>query len=73
MLAELSRSVIVTAPKAEILEDIEVVRRSADTIRPIAPMQSGSRLVALRKNAYVVSAVAETIAPPQKRVHLGLR
>lgn len=73
MPAGLSRSVTVTIPKAEILEDAKVFHCSADTIRPIALMQSGGKLIALRANTYMATVAAETVAEPQRGFLAGRR
>lgn len=66
MPAELSRSVIMTIPKAEILAEAEFVRGSVGTVQPIALMQSGGKLIALRANTCMAFVAEEAAAELQR-------
>lgn len=69
----LNHSVTVTIPKAEVLDESGATRCSADTVRPMALMQCGCKLIALSANSFVSLVAKEAVACPQRGFLAGRR
>lgn len=66
-------SVAVTIPTGEVLEGEMAIRLTAPTIRPIALMQTGCKLIPLRENCHLCAVAEAAIAEPQKGLERGRR